>query len=78
MSSVLLLVREPVTPSATVALSRDSMAPSIAMVNAEGRSIFMVAMSILNPCGAGMSVFIVPNRSPMVSTLNPGRNMLAR
>ncbi len=36
ISSVLELVREPVIPSATVDDSSDSMAPSIAMVKAEG------------------------------------------
>ena len=44
------------------------MAPSTAMVNAEGSSMFTVAMSRTKPCGAGMSVLMVPKRSPMVST----------
>ena len=38
MSSVLELCLSPITPSATMADSRDSMAPSMAIVNAEGKS----------------------------------------
>ena len=45
ISSVFEQVRSPVTPSATVAESSDSMAPSIAMVKAEGKSSLTEAMS---------------------------------
>ena len=68
ISSVLLSVREPVTPSATVAESRLSMAPSTAMVKAEGSSMLMVAMLRVKPWGTGRSVGMSPKRSPMVST----------
>ena len=47
ISSVLQSVREPVRPSATVALSRLSMAPSMAIVKAEGSRRFID--SILMP-----------------------------
>lgn len=68
ISSVFELVREPVTPSATVAESRDSIAPNIAMVNADGSSKLTDAM--LNPiaCGAGSEPSIEPKRSPIVCT----------
>jgi hypothetical protein len=42
-------VLEPVTPSATVADSSDSIAPNTAIVNADGSSILIVAISSLNP-----------------------------
>ena len=38
MSSVFELCLSPITPSATIADSKDSIAPNIAMVNAEGNS----------------------------------------
>ena len=38
------------------------------MVNADGSSIFIVAMFSVKPWGTGISVAIVPKRSPMVST----------
>ena len=68
ISSVLLLVREPVIPSATVADRRLSIAPNMAMVNADGSNMLIVAMLRVKPWGVGMSVAIVPKRSPMVST----------
>ncbi len=48
-SSMFELCRLPITPSATVADNRDSIAPSMAMVNAEGNSMRM--LSRLNPIG---------------------------
>ena len=55
MSSVLELWRSPVTPSATVAESSDSMAPSMAMVKAGGSRPRMVSRLKENPAGAGMA-----------------------
>ena len=49
ISSVLELVREPVIPSATVAESSDSMAPSTAIVKAEGSSRLMLAIVSSKP-----------------------------
>ena len=65
------MVLLPVTPSATVADSSDSMAPSTAMVKAEGSSRLMVAMLSSKPRGRGISVLMVPKRSPMVWTAKP-------
>ena len=49
ISSVLESVRDPVTPSATVADRRLSIAPRMAIVNAEGRRRLMVAMLSSKP-----------------------------
>ncbi len=76
ISSVLELVREPVIPSATVDDSSDSMAPSIAMVKAEGSRALMVAMLSVKPWGCGMSVARAPKRSPMVSMLMPSMPLM--
>ena len=80
--------RVPVMPSATTAASSDSIAPSIAMANADGRSAWMVAKSrcapgILNSAmgnggSGGMPATSWPltvewKREPMVATLNPGQ-----
>jgi hypothetical protein len=50
------------------------------MVNADGRSMLMVAMFRSKPWIAGMSVASMPKRSPMVSTENPlsGQNVRNR
>ena len=66
MSSVFELCRSPVTPSATVAESGDSMAPSMAMVKAAGISRLIVSMLNENPSGAGKDEEM-EKRSPMVS-----------
>ncbi len=78
MSSVLEWVRLPVTPSATVAERRLSMAPSTAMVKAEGSRRLMVAMLSSSEWGSGMSVGSEPKRSPMVSTASHGHESLSR
>ena len=61
MSSVFELCLSPITPSATIADNRLSMAPNIAIVNAEGKSFCTIvkndspsASSIDGRCGAGM------------------------
>ena len=68
ISSVLQSVFDPVAPSATVADSSDSMAPSIAMVNADGRRALMVAMLMSMECGDGIVPDRLWKRSPIVST----------
>ena len=72
ISSVLVEVREPVTPSATVAESSDSIAPSTAIVNAEGRSRLIFSIVSEKLCTSGMSVDMAPNRSPIVEISSPG------
>lgn len=49
------IVAVAVTPSATVAESSDSMAPSMAMVKAGGSRPRMVSRLKENPAGAGMA-----------------------
>ena len=66
ISSVLELVLSPVTPSATVAESKDSMAPNTAMVNAGESNWFIVSILIFRACGSGTSLLML-KRSPMVS-----------
>ena len=66
ISSVLELWWSPITPSATVAESSDSMAPSTAMVSAGGTRLFMVSHVIAGTCMSGMSLLTL-KRSPMVS-----------
>ena len=61
MSSVFELCLSPITPSATIAESRDSIAPNIAIVKADGKS-FCTKVKKLSPsaksmfgiCGAGI------------------------
>ena len=56
MSSVFELCLSPMTPSATIAESKDSMAPNIAIVKAEGKS-FCINVKSDSPsanCKAGM------------------------
>ena len=67
ISSVFESWRSPVTPSATVAESRDSIAPSSAMVKATGNRLRITSQSIAGMAAAGNSARIV-KRSPMVST----------
>ena len=52
INSVLELCLSPVTPSATVAESKDSMAPRMAIVKAEGRRRFIISYK-LNRRGLG-------------------------
>ena len=66
ISSVFESWRSPMTPSATVAESSDSMAPSTAIVKAEGISRLIVSMLKASPSGFGSEALIV-KRSPMVS-----------
>ena len=66
-SSWLELCLSPVTPSATVADSSDSMAPSTAMVIAAGSSPFIPSHERAGMTASGSWELIV-NRSPMVST----------
>ena len=66
MSSVLESWWSPTTPSATVADSSDSMAPSMAMVNAGDTRPFIVSQFISGTCAAGSSL-LMAKRSPMVS-----------
>ena len=47
ISSVLELWRSPITPSATIAESRDSIAPNIAIVNATGARFCIVEKSVV-------------------------------
>ena len=54
MSSVLALWCFPVTPSATIAASRDSMAQSMAMVKAGETSSLMTSIDISGTTGLGM------------------------
>ena len=77
MSSVLELCLSPVTPSATVADSSDSMAPSIAMVNAGGSSSRIVSRLNEKPVGAGI-VGLILYRSPMVSMASTPAKRLSR
>ncbi|GFI66686.1 hypothetical protein IMSAG192_00207 [Muribaculaceae bacterium] len=76
ISSVFEFVREPVTPSATVADSSDSIAHNMAIVKAEGRRRLMVFIERSKPSGVGMSVDRAPKRSPIVSTCMPGTALL--
>ena len=57
-----------ITPSATVAESRLSMAPRIAMVMAGDTRFLMVSQLISGTCAAGSSL-LIEKRSPMVSML---------
>ena len=66
ISSVFELCLSPITPSATVAESSDSMAPSMAMVNAVGKSVSMTSKFITGAAAFGSDGSMV-NRSPMVS-----------
>ena len=66
ISSVFESCLSPVTPSATVAESSDSMAPSMAMVKAEGRSRLIVSGLMAMRVGVGREALIW-KRSPMVS-----------
>ena len=66
ISSVLELCLSPVSPSATVADSNDSIAPNIAMVNAEGSRRLIVSILKLIVSGPGREALIV-KRSPIVS-----------
>ena len=61
INSVLELCLSPITPSATIADNSDSIAPSMAIVNAEGKrsctnesSVCPSANSSDGRCGAGM------------------------
>ena len=67
-SSVLELWWSPMTPSATVADSSDSMAPSTAMVIAGATRLFIVSHVITGTCTSGMALLTL-KRSPMVSML---------
>lgn len=60
--------RSPMTPSATVAESRDSMAPSTAMVMAGDTSCLMAVQFRSGTFMPGSSA-LMEKRSPMVSTL---------
>ena len=77
MSSVLELCLALIIPSATVAESRDSMAPSAAMVMAIGKRFFTASQS-----RAGISAFgrlaLMENLSPMVSMQSTPANALSR
>ena len=61
ISSVFELCLSPITPSATIALSKLSIAPNIAIVNAAGNNFWIIvkndspsANSRLGTCGAGI------------------------
>jgi hypothetical protein len=72
-SSMLDRWRPPIIPSATTADSSDSIAPSVAMVNAgptRSRTSPSVSEGIT---GAGKAAEISPKRLPMVSTSRPSR-----
>ena len=77
MSSVLELCLALIIPSATVAESRDSMAPSAAMVMAIGKRFFTASQS-----RAGISAFgrlaLMENLSPMVSMQLTPANVFSR
>ena len=66
ISSVFELCLSPVTPSATVADNKDSIAPRIAIVKAEGSNKLIVSILNVIGAGAGKEALIV-NRSPIVS-----------
>ena len=77
MSSVLELCLALIIPSATVAESRDSMAPRAAMVMAIGKRFFTASQS-----RAGISAFgrlaLIENLSPMVSMQFTPANVFSR
>ena len=66
----------PMTPSATAADSRLSMAPSMAMVRAGDTRLLMVAHVISGTCASG-SCPLIEKRSPMVSMLSTPANCLS-
>ena len=66
ISSVLESCRSPITPSATVAESKDSMAPNTAIVMATGNKFLMASQFSEGTTASGNSELIV-KRSPMVS-----------
>ena len=66
ISSLFELWRSPITPSATAAESKDSMAPSIAMVRAGCTSPFRVVQESAGTSAPGISE-LIENLSPMVS-----------
>ena len=66
ISSVLESCLSPITPSATVADSKDSMAPSTAIVMATGNKFFIASQSRAGITASGSSARML-KRSPMVS-----------
>ena len=66
ISSVFESWRSPMTPSATAADNRDSMAPSTAMVMATGNKFLIASQSNLGTTASGNCDWMV-KRSPMVS-----------
>ena len=68
ISSVLERCLPPVAPSATIALSKDSIAPSMAMVKAGANNNLKVSKLITGRDGKGIVALISPKRVPMVST----------
>ena len=67
-SSMLEGWRRPVMPSATIAESSDSMAPSSAKDSASGSTSPILAMEMGGRDGAGNEFGMPPKRVPMVST----------
>ena len=67
MSSWLELCLSPVTPSATVAESSDSIAPRMAMVTAGEISPLIVSQVMLGTLASGKAALML-KRSPMVAT----------
>ena len=65
ISSVLESWRSPITPSATVADNKDSIAPSTAMVIATGNNSLIASQLRAGTTASGNSDLIV-NRSPIV------------
>jgi hypothetical protein len=63
--------RRPVMPSATVAESKDSMAPSKAKANASGRTAAILARLKAGSAGAGRPAGTPPKREPIVSIGKP-------
>ena len=68
ISSWLESWRVPAMPSATTADSSDSMAPSIAIVNAGPISSMTRAAVISGNCSVGRPCGMPPNAEPMVAT----------
>ena len=67
-SSMLERWRPPIMPSATTADSKDSMAPSSAMVNAGAARVVSIASVTWGSAGRGRPASMTPKRVPIVST----------
>ena len=77
ISSVLDLWVRPVIPSATTALSSDSIAASRAMVRASGTRLLISSKSKTGRDGLGRVLGMPPKRDSIVSTGSPKRETAA-